>query len=836
MSTHMKGVSSLLDGADFFRLDASRKLEPNRRSEFGQFLTPAPTARFMASLFECRQDHLRLLDAGAGVGSLTAAFVSEMCARQKRPRSLAVTAYEIEPAFSEYLESTLAHCGSECRKVGIEFSAKALQADFIDASVAMLRGGLFESGPKEVFDCAILNPPYRKIHSESKTRRLLSSLGVETSNLYTGFLSLVVMLLAPGGELVAITPRSFCNGPYFRPFRRLLLESIAVRRVHIFESREEAFREDEVLQENVIFHGIKTVEQRGTVTISCSAGPDDDLMTSREVPYGEFVRPDDPDFFFRIITDELGSQVAERMAHFKYRLKEIGCSVSTGRVVEFRATAYLREHAQEGTVPLIHPGNFQGGFVEWPRPNGKKPTAIVTGPGSEELLVPAAHYVLVKRFSAKEEHRRVVAAIFDPERVKAESVGFENHLNYYHERGSGLPEALARGLAAFLNSTLVDLYFRQFNGHTQVNAADLQSLSYPSREQLIALGNRIGDQFPSQGVLDQYIEELLDMPDDHRGPNPAKAKRKIDQALQILRDLGLPSGQRNERSALALLALMNLKPDAPWKSAGAPLVGITPMMEFFAEYYGKQYAPNTRETVRRFTVHQFCEAGLAVMNPDDPARPTNSPGTVYQIEPSVLKLIRTFGTPVWEKSLGTYLSSVQTLRERYARERKMKRIPLALPSGKELTLSAGGQNVLVKKILEEFCEFFTPGAKAIYVGDTAEKWAYFDKSALAALGVTVESHGKMPDVAVYLEDRNWVVLIEAVTSHGPVDPKRRNELKNLFKGCRAGLVFVTAFLDRRAMLRYLSDISWETEVWVADAPTHLIHFNGERFLGPHEEG
>ena len=165
----------------------------------------------------------------------------------------------------------------------------------------------------------------------------------------------------------------------------------------------------------------------------------------------------------------------------------------------------------------------------------------------------------------------------------------------------------------------------------------------------------------------------------------------------------------------------------------------------------------------------------------------------------------------------------------------MRRLPVQLANGQEIRLSPGGQNVLVKKILDDFCPLFTPGGRVVYVGDTQAKWAYFDSKALTALGLEIEEHGKMPDVVVHHVEKNWLVLIEAVTSHGPVNPKRRRELKELFSRSTAGLVFVTAFLDRRAMLKYLNDISWETEVWVADSPTHLIHFNGERFLGPYEE-
>jgi hypothetical protein len=310
-------------------------------------------------------------------------------------------------------------------------------------------------------------------------------------------------------------------------------------------------------------------------------------------------------------------------------------------------------------------------------------------------------------------------------------------------------------------------------------------------------------------------------------------KRRIAEAQEILTALGLPREQKNERAALTLLALVDLTSTNAWSAAANPLMGVTPIMEFAAKHYRKKWAPNTRETVRRFTLHQFEQAGLVVANPDEPGRPTNSPNYCYQIEPRALVVIRTFGTTKWVRALRRYLVDVRTLAQRYAQARSMRRIPLALAAGVTIELSPGGQNALIRKVIDEFCPRFTPGARPLYVGDTKQKWAYFDEDGLGALGVVVEEHGKMPDVVVHYTDKNWLVVIEAVTSHGPVNPKRLAELKSLFSGSSAGLVFVTAFLDRRGLLKYLSEIAWETEVWVADSPDHMIHFNGERFLGPY---
>ncbi|MGI8552025.1 MAG: BsuBI/PstI family type II restriction endonuclease [Dehalococcoidia bacterium] len=312
--------------------------------------------------------------------------------------------------------------------------------------------------------------------------------------------------------------------------------------------------------------------------------------------------------------------------------------------------------------------------------------------------------------------------------------------------------------------------------------------------------------------------------------NTEGIRRRIDEALGILKDLGLPRGQHNERSALTLLALLDLRPNTPWSQAINPLRGITPMMDFFAQHYGKRYAPNTRETVRRQTAHQFLQEGLIQANPDDPLRAVNSAKNVYQIERSLLDVLRAYGTSDWEQRLGTYLSSVETLIQRYAQEREMQRIPVTLAPGKTISLSPGGQNILIERIIHDLCAIFTPGGRVVYIGDADEKWSYFDSKLLASLGVTVEAHGKMPDVVVFYQKKGWLVLIEAVTTHGPVNPKRRAELTALFERSTATIVFVTAFLSRKAMLRYLEEISWETEVWVAEAPTHMIHFNGERFL------
>ena len=310
--------------------------------------------------------------------------------------------------------------------------------------------------------------------------------------------------------------------------------------------------------------------------------------------------------------------------------------------------------------------------------------------------------------------------------------------------------------------------------------------------------------------------------------------RQIQEARHLLAQLNFDPERSNERSALVLLALLGLTPDTAWADAASPRLRTVEIMAWLRTHYGKDYKPNTRETIRRFTLHQFADALLVEQNPDQPDRPVNSPKWCYQIHPRALGLLRSVGERTFEQHLREYLIEVPGLRDTYARARDLQRIPVTLPDGSAVTLSPGGQNLLLKQMVEDFCGYFTPGGHVLYVGDADTKWAVFQLEALASLGVTVDQHGKMPDLIVHMPDKNWLVLMEAASSHGPVDAKRHRELAALFAASTAGLVYVSCFPSREEMRRYLSQIAWETEVWCADHPTHLIHFNGERFLGPYD--
>ncbi len=305
--------------------------------------------------------------------------------------------------------------------------------------------------------------------------------------------------------------------------------------------------------------------------------------------------------------------------------------------------------------------------------------------------------------------------------------------------------------------------------------------------------------------------------------------------MAILRAIGFGPKQSNEVAGYVLLAMLDLGPHDPWRQARNPLRGITPVIDFVARNYRVRYAPNTRETIRDEAVKYFVEEGLLAKNPDNPKRPTNSGNTVYQIEPSALSLCRTFKTKAWDPALKRYLAVRNDIKRDLQRARDIARIPVRLPSGKKISLSPGGQNSLIKAFIESFCGRFVPGGVVLYVGDAENKFQHFETDYFARLGVLIDSSAKMPDVVIHDPKRGWLVIGEAVTNDGIVDGKRRRELKALFSGFRSGLVFVTAFESRDTMRRFLDRISWETEVWVADNPDHVIHFNGERFLGPYPD-
>ena len=299
----------------------------------------------------------------------------------------------------------------------------------------------------------------------------------------------------------------------------------------------------------------------------------------------------------------------------------------------------------------------------------------------------------------------------------------------------------------------------------------------------------------------------------------------------------MPPAQYNSMAGMTLIALCGLLPHAAWSSAERRRCTITKgIMDYLEEHYGTNYAPNTRETFRRQVLHQFVQGGIAEYNPFEPDLPTNSPKAHYAVTELALHVVRRYGTKGWASAVDRFRREQGALVERYARDRNRSLIPVRLPDGGELRLSPGRHNEVQRAIVEEFGPRFAPGAHLLYLGDTAKKDLLVDSVRLSGLGIPITDHDKLPDVVLYDTIRKWLFLIEAVTSHGPVSPTRMVDLEAMLVACPAGAVYVSAFPDFEEFRKHMKNIAWETEVWLCDTPDHMIHYDGERFLGPREIG
>ncbi len=513
-------ATDLVQRTELRRQLVSKTLDAKHRSRFGQFFTPAPVARFLASLVLIPQDGtFRLLDPGAGVGSLACAVVAEAI-EQRSMAEIHITAFELDQQITPHLAETLRDCQETARAADVQVDVSLRNEDFIDWASSALAGSFLVDA--ETFTACVMNPPYRKINTNGVDRLALERIGVRVTNLYTAFLTLAAALLDPGGQLSAITPRSFANGPYFKPFRQFFFERMALDRLHVYEKRGLVFADTEVLQENVVLKATRAGPSN-TVVLSTSAGFDD-VPSARSVPYASVVHPGDPHQFVHIPVSESDTHVAVQMAELPATLRDLNLQVSTGRVVDFRSREHLRQEPAGDTVPLIYPGHLQDAHIVWPLAESKKPNALADCRETTRLLLPNETYAVVKRFSAKEEPKRVVAALASPDEIPGQSVAFENHLNVFHRASHGLPPALALGLVAFLNSSAIDTYIRQFNGHTQINASDLRELRYPSALQLEAIGQDLADRpWPSQIELDAVIANHVPGLDVQPLPMPVAA-------------------------------------------------------------------------------------------------------------------------------------------------------------------------------------------------------------------------------------------------------------------------------------------------------------------------
>ena len=467
------------------------------KQELGQYFTPWHIADFMASFFPKTSGDIFILDPGAGIGILSCALAERIKSEKWDIGSLSIDAYEIDKSLVGQLQDNLAGVSD------IEgYCMSVINDDFLEATARLAK-----NGEKPRYTHVIMNPPYKKIRTESNERDAARSFGLETVNLYTAFLGAAIVSTIDGGRIVAIVPRSFCNGVYYKPFREFMLGQCAIEHMHLIDSRNTAFKDESVLQENVILMLRKNAHQ-GDVEVSYSKDGMLKDIQSRRIPFAEIVNPFDREKYINIPSSSNGKHADAKFANIQATIQDVGVQVSTGAVVDFRSRDNLRDDFEKGTVPLLYPVHLKNWRVCWPV-KAKKPNAIMCTEATARFLLPRGYYVAVKRFSAKEENRRIVASLVTPQDIPTDKIAFENHLDIFMERKQGLDKYIAYGLTVWLNTTWIDDKFRIFSGHTQVNATDLRNLPYPSSETLSQMGHLLEKEREwSQDVFDKIAKEV----------------------------------------------------------------------------------------------------------------------------------------------------------------------------------------------------------------------------------------------------------------------------------------------------------------------------------------
>jgi adenine-specific DNA-methyltransferase len=822
------------------------------RHDAGQFFTPSIVACYMANLTGTLRNQMRVLDPGAGVGILACA-VCELAKAQQLPE-LTIIAYEPDPVLFIFCSFTLDYARDFLGTHGVKLSVEVYQQDFLEAMVTQLtRHSLWSSDPQpeRPFDLTILNPPYFKVNQTDSRAKLVKDVAHGRTNIYTMFMSLAASTLRISGHFISITPRSFASGTYFRQFRQQFFNIITPQLIHLFDSRRSTFEDADVLQENIILAGVKkgiTAIDEPYVSISRSRGIKDLAHPLiQQLQRSLIIDTKQKDPVLHLPTSDIDIHLLQAFRQWSNRLASFGLEISTGPVVPFRSEDALTsvENVRHGkAVPLLWLQHVHRMDIKWPLEHFDKPQGVFRQ-NDKKLLVKNSTQILLRRFSAKEEARRITAAVLTEGMFDTDLIALENHLNYLYRPGGTLSVEEATGIAAFLNSSLVDRYFRIANGNTQVNATELRKLPFPPLEQLMRIGQRViqlhieqdFDQ-TEQIVMEELGKNLIvgSEEDDLQLPilkDSRISMGKIQEAQRILQELGLPPAQQNEISALTLLALCNLSETTPWTHTSKQPITIHNLMGYMKQHYGRIYAENTREVVRRQVIHQFEQARLVDRNPDEPTRQTNSPNTCYALTEEACEVLRQFGKPQWENAITSFLAQHGTLWEHYQRSRQAIALPLKLADGSQVYLTPGKHNELQIAVIDSFGPRFTPNSAVLYLGDAANKFVIYEKERLEELGVPITMHDKLPDIILYDKTKNLLYLIEAVTSHGPVSHKRLFELEKLLKNCIPKRIYISAFLDFAEYGRHKSKIAWETEVWIAEIPEHMIHYNGDKYMGQH---
>lgn len=473
------------------------------KSRYAQFHTPWNIACYMAKMFKkTKYKTVRILDPGSGFGILTAAFIDNILLLNKSNiKNIFVTMYEIDEKVIPKLNYNMNIITEICNKKGIEIKYRIYNENFISAFSILEENN--------TYNYVIINPPYMKLKTKSEEKKRLKELGLDSTNYYSAFVSLAKRVLIKNGEIVAITPRSFCNGEYFNGFRKDLLQDMSFDKIHLFESRNEVFINNEVLQESIIYHCVKNkLTSRKNVQISYSYDESFNNIIKKQCRIDDIILPNDDKLIIRILKHNEEDEISKKINLLDLTLDQLGISVSTGPVVDFREVdkSLLKDY-KRGTVPIIFSEHIGFNYIEWPKLNAKKYNYIMPSDLNRNKLRNKGFYLLVKRITSKEDKRRIVSAICNISGYKY--ITFDNKVNYYHINKSGLSYNIVKGLNIYLSSTIVDIYFRTLSGNTQVNVSDLKSLKYPNESQILDLAKHYSYVKGNQKRIDNLINRIL---------------------------------------------------------------------------------------------------------------------------------------------------------------------------------------------------------------------------------------------------------------------------------------------------------------------------------------
>ncbi len=497
--------------------------EDHKRS-FGQYLTPPAVAQFLAGLFQHKDDLVRVLDPGAGSGILTCALAEYLVSSGKSPTRIEVRAYENDPELAAVLTHSLDYLRDRLWGKGIAFESSVITEDFILAHSDVMcevfgkNAKLFKRRqiPRD-FDVVVCNPPYFKIPRSDPRAKAANAVIHGQPNIYALFMAVSASMLKPGGQLIFITPRSYTSGPYFRLFRERFLAKMRPESVHVFESRTDAFKRDEILQENIILKAERhdawaETTNRDYISVSSSQGAGDLRESKKEKIRADLILDmSSRDKVLFVPTTHRQLDAMEIVRSWSGSLRKLGLEISTGPVVPFRAVTLLEVEGSvpESHAPLIWMQHVRAMSVQWPIATNRKPQFVRLTEAAMKLLVPNRHYVLLRRFSAKEEERRLVAAPYIKNRLASPWLGLENHLNYIHRPGGELTEEEVWGLSVLYCSSMLDSFFRTLNGNTQVSATELRAMPLPERELIIEIGRIAREGSHPLESVDTLVEAVF---------------------------------------------------------------------------------------------------------------------------------------------------------------------------------------------------------------------------------------------------------------------------------------------------------------------------------------